>query len=38
MEMELLGLKKKLADGKVSKKEKDTILKRIKEIEKKLGL
>ncbi len=38
MEMELLALKKKVEEGKVSEKEKETILKRIKEIEKKLGM
>ena len=38
MEMELLALKRKLEQGIVSVKEKETILKRIKEIEKKLGM
>ncbi len=38
MEMELLALKKKLEQGTVSDKEKDIILKRIEEIEKKLGM
>ena len=38
MEMELLALKRKLEQGSVSVKEKEIILKRIKEIEKKLGM
>ena len=38
LERELLGLKKKVANNEVSKKEKEIILKRIKEIEEKLGM
>ena len=38
MEMELLALKKKLEQGKVSEKEKEIIENRIKEIEKKLKM
>ncbi len=38
MEMELFALKKKLAENKVSSKEKEVILNRIKEIEKNLKM
>lgn len=38
MEMELLALKKKLEQGKVSEKEKNIIIERIKEIERKLKM
>ncbi len=38
MEMELFALKKKLAENRVSEKEKEIIKKRIKEIEKKLNM
>ncbi len=38
MEMELLALKRKLEQGTFSEKEKEIIEKRIKEIEKKLGM
>ncbi len=38
LEMELLGLKRKIENNTVSEKERDIILKRIKEIEKKLGM
>lgn len=38
MEMELLALKRKLEQGIVSVKEKETILKRIKKKKKKLGM
>ncbi len=38
MEMELLALKKKLENGNFSEKEKETIIKRIKEIEKALKM
>ena len=38
MEMELLALKKKLEEGKVSEKEKGIIIERIQEIERKLKM
>jgi len=38
MEMELLALKKKIEEGKVSEKEKNIIKERIREIEKKLKM
>ena len=38
LERELLGLKRKVENNEVSEKEKKIILKRIKEIEEKLGM